>query len=203
MPRCCGLQTWRLWHVLAAVSIAHHLVPVFFCFPAGGQEGMDFRKGCAAQRLRREWNPERAQRAILPVVACDEYSSCGRAEQANVSRNREFRFRTTLRSGRDVKMRLRQGACLRPFCEPPSPLHCTLHCTCAIQSMCRPFTRAIFPGQNGDSERIQIPAVSEQLPRGLPEADVRSRERPRGVLTDLSRRVLYILRAMYVRRHAK
>lgn len=87
--------------------------------------------------------------------------------------------------------------CLRPFVEP----------RCLPQRHVRKTSMLLLshksPGQNGDPERVQVPAVPEQLLGGLPEADVRARERPGGVPTDLPRRVLYIIRTVYLRGDAK
>ena len=89
--------------------------------------------------------------------------------------------------------------CLRPFVEP----RCLPQRHVRKTSMLHSKYRTQSPGQNGDSERVQVPAVPEQLLGGLPEADVRTRERPGGVPTDLSRRVLYIIRTVYLRGDAK
>lgn len=50
----------QLGNMVALACVEGHFLrtifaPDFFFFPAGGQEGMDFWKGGAAQRVRREY----------------------------------------------------------------------------------------------------------------------------------------------------
>ncbi|CAM9766227.1 unnamed protein product [Laminaria digitata] len=58
-------------------------------------------------------------------------------------------------------------------------------------------------GQNGNPKRVEVLAVSQQLPRRVPEANVRTGERQGGVPPDLPGRVLHLLRAVHLHRHAK
>lgn len=58
-------------------------------------------------------------------------------------------------------------------------------------------------GQNRDPKGIEVLAVPQQLPCGLPEAHVRSREGSRGVPPALSGRVLHVVRTVHVSCHAK